>query len=415
MRTRLLTLLFLFCITISSWAYDFIALNSDGVTIYYNITRSNEPFTVAVTNNGNGSYTGAVNIPDKVEHGGVTYSVTELSVRAFSNCTDLSSIIIPESITDIDEWVFVGCSSLTSVVFNAKNCQYLNSMEEAIFKDSPITSFIIGDQVEAIPHALCSGLTQLTSIIIPQSVTSIGKGAFLGCRGLTSIEIPENVANIGTNAFFNCNNLVSIVYNAKHCLYAQDNMGYYANPLFSRCIVSSFIIGDKVESIPSKFCSYLGGFTSIIIPESVTSIGVQAFSYCTSLNNVVFNAKNYQSQGVIFNECPITSFIITDKIEVIPDYLCSGLNKLESIIIPQNVTSIGDYAFSGCSSLKSVSIPKGVTSIGANAFSSCYGITSIHIPNGLETIGNRAFSSLNKLVGITIPESVTSIDRKSVV
>ena len=142
-------------------AYNFSAVNSDGDTIYYNITSSTSPYTVAVTYNNLQDYSDSVNIPSTVNYNGNIYSVTSIGEAAFQDCSSLTSITIPNSVTSIGVYTFYGCSSLTSIT-------------------------------------------------IPNSVTSIDYGAFLGCSSLTSITIGDNVTSIGNLAFSGCSSLTSI-------------------------------------------------------------------------------------------------------------------------------------------------------------------------------------------------------------
>ena len=149
--------------------------------------------------------------------------------------------------------------------------------------------------------------------------------------------------------------------------------------------------------------------TSITIPNSVTSIGESAFSGCSGLTSVIFNAENCNDLSEGWPSDNLTSFTIGDKVQRIPASLCYGLSKLKSISIPNSVTSIGDFAFYYCYRLTSITIPNSVTSIGGGAFFFCSGLKSITIPNSVTSIGGRAFYLCDGLTSITIPNSVTSI------
>ena len=154
-------------------AHDF---EVDG--IYYQITSSTTPYTVAVSYDGSIKYTGSVIIPETVSYNGKVYSVTSIGDKAFYGCNGLTSITIPNSVTSIGDEAFEGCNGLTSITI-----------------PNSVTS--IGD--EAFQY--CSGLTSVT---IPNSVTSIGNSAFSGCSGLTSVTIPNSVTSIGGGAFQYC-------------------------------------------------------------------------------------------------------------------------------------------------------------------------------------------------------------------
>ena len=155
----------------------------------------------------------------------------------------LTSITIPNSVTSIGGSAFYG-SGLTSVIFNAENC---NDLSSNVWPSDNLTSFTIGDKVQRIPAELCGGLSKLKSITIPNSVTSIGNMAFYYCRGLTSISIPNSVTSIGEHAFEYCYGLTSVT------------------------------IGNSVTSIGADAFWSCDGLTSITIPNSVTSIGDNAF------------------------------------------------------------------------------------------------------------------------------------------
>ena len=127
--------------------------------------------------------------------------------------------------------------------------------------------------------------------------------------------------------------------------------------------------------------------TSIVIPNSVTSIGERSFYNCSNL----------------------TSVTIPNSVTSIGQSTFSGCSKLSSITIPNSVTSIGESTFSGCSNLTSITIPNSVTSIGSSAFNYCSSLTSITIPNSVTSIGSSAFKYCSSLTSITIPNSVTSI------
>ena len=218
-------------------------------------------------------------------------SVTEIGSSAFENCSSLTSITIPNSVTSIGSEAFSNCSSLPII----DNIRYADTyLVEAI--DKTLSSYMIREGTKWIGAYAFIFCSSLTSITLPNSVTMIGKCAFFACSGLTSITIPNSVTSIGREAFSNCSSL-----------------------------------------------------TSITIPEGVAEINYMAFYKCSSL----------------------TSINIPEGVTSIGSYAFYGCSGLTSITIPNSVTSIGKYAFCDCSSLTYVSLPNSIKSIAEYAFSDC--------------------------------------------
>ena len=297
-------------------AYDITAKNADGVTIYYNYI--NEGAELSVTNSDNG-YSGVVKIPEEVTYNDKTYKVTEIGKWAFSDCSDLTSVTIPNTVTTIRHAAFFDCSGLSTIT-------------------------------------------------IPQSVTSIDNYSFNFCTGLTSVTVlcsPTFLGDSGPDAeppFSCCENIKEVTFDCET-----------VTPIFDG--VSSI---DKVNLYNTKVIGsrafYSFNLASIDIPNSVTTIGDNAFKYCSSL----------------------TSITIPDNVTTIGDNAFQYCSSLTSITIPDNVTSIGDYAFSGCSSLTSVILGYYLNSLGSQAFYSCDKLSNVYCyapvpPNNLSCFsgGNR--------------------------
>ena len=388
----LFTALLLLCTT-SATAHDF-----EVGGIYYYVTDATNK-TVAVTYRGtsynvySNEYTGSVVIPQSVTYNGSTYSVTSIGYTAFSCCTGLTSIVIPNSVTSIGDEAFSCCTGLTSIV--------------------------IPNSVTSIGDNAFSGCTGLTSIVIPNSVTSIGIYAFSGCTGLTSIEIPNSVTSIGDGTFYDCTGLTSIVIPN-----SVISIGHYA---FYECSgLTSVTIGNSVTSIGSyAFSKCIRIITVINFSELTFSKGSGIYGYIAYYANKVINAPNGERVGYYYfaeinGVKTLCGYIGSNAVITLPDNYkgenyaigkgafrkCTGLIR---IVIPNSVTSIGDEAFRGCTGLKSVVIPNSVTSIGYRAFYECSGLTSVTIGNSVTSIGSDAFSGCTGLTSIVIPNSVTSI------
>ncbi len=174
--------------------------------------------------------------------------------------------------------------------------------------------------------------------------------------------------------------------------------------------LKSIVLPESLTSIGRSAFYFCSSLTSITIPNSVTSIGYEAFSCCYSLTSITIPNSVTSIESSAFSYCGnLTSITIPNSVTEIGGCAFKGCSSLTSITIPNRVTCIGEEAFRGCSSLASITIPNSVTSIGDGAFEDCSSLTSITIPNSVTSIGDEAFYFCSSLTSITIPNSVTSI------
>lgn len=164
-----------------------------------------------------------------------------------------------------------------------------------------------------------------------------------------------------------------------------------------------------------SYASECTGITSITIPNSVRTIGGNAFYGCTGLSGLLTIPNSVTSIGSsAFGNCSnLTSVDIPNSLTSISNSVFQNCGGLTSVNIPNTVTSIGDSAFSGCSSLTSVIIPNSVTSLGGSAFQNCSVLTSVTIGSSVTSIGDDAFNGCSGLTLVTIGNSVTSIGKRA--
>ena len=323
---------------------------------------------------------------------------------------NLTSLTIPNSVTEMGKYVFSYCKGLTSpslsIGQNVKNIGYY-----AFSYCEGLTTIELPESVTKIENgafAFCSGLT---TVVIADNVEQIGVDAFRNCSSLKDLTIGEGVTSIGSGAFSECNALTSVTWNAVNCADLEQ-------PFQAAKEITTFLFGDKVEHVPATLCYEMSHLTNLTLPATATSIGRYAFAYCTGLGDVV----------------------LPTGVTVIDDGVFEG-SDLKAITLHDGVTEIGSEAFRS-TSISSVDLPAGLTTIGEGAFIWCYLVKSITVDNkntvydsregcnaiietatnkllvgcmnsvvpaSITAIGDYAFYGSQRMTSITLPKSITSI------
>jgi len=290
--------------------------------------------------------------------------VTAIGNNGFYSGT-LTNVNIPASVTNIGNWAFAYCSSLTSITVDASNPAYSSS--DGILLDKPqvtlvgfpvgrFGSYAIASSITAIGDYAFYGST-LFDITIPGSVTNIGNHAFNSCYSLGSVAIPASVIQIGTDAFSACTSLTEITVDPSNPAYTSSNG----------------VLFDKAQVTLIQAPAGLDG--SFTIPNGVVTIAVDAFYQCFNLTSVAF----------------------PDSVTSVDDHAFYQCSSLSSVTLPNGLTNIANYAFASCAAITNLTLPNALQSIGMNAFNSCYSLASVTIPKSLISLGSLAFSSCSGL------------------
>ena len=391
--------------------------------------------------------TGTLDIPATVSYyyNSTTYSVTSIGDYAFSRCSALTQVTLPNSVESIGSQAFYDCSALTQVT--------------------------IPNSVTSIGNWAFWNCSALTQVIIGSSVTSIGSKAFYECYTLTEMTVLATVPpTITASTFSNINPQVkvSIPEGSREAYMADENwkqlLDLSAGQLSGTCgdnLTWTFTTADSTLTISGTGDMYDYGYsdqpwynfnqgiknislpdgvtsigryafydcsalTQVTIGNSVESIGYYAFSGCSALTQVTWNAINCNYDPFYDSRSNITTFTFGSQVEHIPAYLCYGMDKLTTVIISDNVTSIGAGAFSS-SGVVSLAIPAKATEFGADAFMDCNKLATVFYRGNMAEWCNISFENNyanplscapktvnlhidNKVIKeLTIPEGITAI------
>jgi hypothetical protein len=288
--------------------------------IAYNITSNG---TVEVTY-GDNAYTGDIEIPAKITdpETNTEYTVTTIGDKAFFQCTELTSITLPESITSIGDRAFAFCYYLKSINF-------------------PNGLTTIADRA----FYKCYSLTDVT---IPEAVTKIGTYAFADCVGFVHVTIPESVKELGSYAFTACSLLETVDIKA------------------------------PLTELPTGVLYNSSSLVDVNLPKTLTSLGESAFEGCTDLTEITLPASVTKIDPYAFADCAsLTNITIPAAVTTIGELAFYNCRVLPSITIPNNVTTIGYLAFALCLKLPSITIPAAVTSIDDKAFAYCDALKTV--------------------------------------
>ena len=368
-------------------AHDIEATNSNGVTIYYKWTDNTHSALCVTKGNAVGYTASNVTIPASVTYNGTNYPVLSIGSLAFYNCRNITTVVIPNSVTSIESDAFSNCNNLkyltignsvTSIGTNAFSCCEslknitIPSSVTSIGQNAFYATQWYDDQPDGLVYAgnvaykYKGTMPSNTSITFQDGTKGIASGAFDDCSGMTSVDIPNSVINIGAGAFFNCTGLTTVT------------------------------IPSSITSIDQRTFSGCSNLATINIPNSVTSIGERAFYDCSNLatvnipNSVTRIGESAFAETAWYDNQPYPGVVYAGKVAYRYKGNVYNMPANTSITLEDGTLGIGDRAFIACENLTSVTLPNSLTTIGDEAFSNC-GLTSVTIPSSVVYIGSAAF------------------------
>jgi len=372
-------------------------------------------------------------------------SVTTIGSNAFF-ATGLTSLTIPNSVTSIGPEAFSYCGSLSSVTIGSG----LKSIASGVFSNCEnLSSVTIGNGVKSIGDHMFEGLKSLTSVKIPNGVTSIGRDALSG-TGLISVAIPNSVTSIGTGAFEACEGLVSIEVANDNANYSSEN-GVLFNK--SKTVLlqypggkkGDYTIPNSITSIADNAFSYCYGLTSLTIPNSIASIGIRAFSHLRATSVISLNPTppNIKEGRSVFGNIKMKDVCLYVPSSSIDAYRkAAGWNEISCIkdaavagsaedVFQRNALGkwncgVGDdksaviavlwndgtFTIKGKGAMADYNIQT-VQTYAPWLFNTKNKISNVVVEDGVTSIGKGAFFSCHSLTSITIPNSVTSIGEQA--
>lgn len=400
------------------------------------------------TNNGNLTITGysgpggALAIPGAIDG----LPVTSIGPWAFYSTT-LSSVLIPDTVTNIQDGAFFDCASLTNVTLGS-NVQYIGqwafgfstnlialnmrgnaptiggtnafydshpkvyylpdttgwsptfaSLKTVLWNPAVPFGYTINDEAVTITsYTGAGGTVEIPSQIDFLPVTSIGTEA-LGWTSLVNVKIPDSVTNVAGDAFYDCGSLTNVILGNGVLNIGEQAFAFCGN-------LKQIVLGNGLQNI-GDFAFSGAGLPTITIPDNVTNIGRDVFINCTSLTNVSIGNGVISIGSAAFLYCShLRSLSLGDSLVLIGSQAFSG-TILTNVVIPGSVTSIENSAFEG-TSLTSMVLPSSITNVGNGAFSST-SLTNVVLSTNLTQIGNSVFANCSGIHNISIPPKVQSI------
>lgn len=305
------------------------------------------------------NYEGSLTIPEKVPFKAKDLTVISVGTNCIHACTHLKSVVLPGTISTLEEGCFSECVSLQSADISKFNSTELSS---DIFKDcTSLTNVLFPTTVTYLPENFLYGCTGLTKFEIPSWITNIHEGCFYGCTGLSDLKIPEGVQYIGSNALAHSHMKILSLPSTLQSLGKQA--------CYKMNLDSSLNLPDGLISIRDN-CFEAATIPSITISASVESIGNECFK-STHIDTIIFK-----------EDSPITEL----------GYSTFESSTANDIILPSNLEKVGESCFRSCSNLKTIIFPKSLRELGSYSLGAL-SLESLNLSMPINSISSGCFDA----------------------
>ena len=397
---------------------------------------------------GNSEY---VKIPSKING----YTITGINTQAFKNNKKLKGIIIPDTVTYVEDSLFSGCISLTDVdlgkgitvitngmFYNCKNLESLTipeqierfydsysytgnssdkpfegcvNLKNIYFKAKDIslvrhylnlpslTNIVIASTVDSLPDGAFSGYNYLENVTFENGLMVLPDNCFKNCTGLKNITLPDSMMSVGKSAFENCYNLKSVTF--------SENLNTIADSAFKGCSsIENLSFNKNLREIGNNAFEECSSVKNVTFNDSLNTIGESAFANCSSVEKVDLPESVSSVGKDAFEGCKaIKNITLSSKLNYVNDGVFSGCSSLESVDLPDNISEIGANSFADCTNLKNIRFGKNLIHIDSYAFSGCSSLKSIEFPAGLQYIWSKAFIDCTNLSSVKLNSGLKQI------
>ena len=397
---------------------------------------------------GNSEY---VKIPSKING----YTITGINTQAFKNNKKLKGIIIPDTVTYVEDSLFSGCISLTDVdlgkgitvitngmFYNCKNLESLTipeqierfydsysytgnssdkpfegcvNLKNIYFKAKDIslvrhylnlpslTNIVIASTVDSLPDGAFSGYNYIENVTFENGLMVLPDSCFKNCTSLKNITLPDSMMSVGKSAFENCYNIKSVTF--------SENLNTIADSAFKGCSsIENLSLNKNLREIGNNAFEECSSVKNVTFNDSLNTIGESAFANCSSVEKVDLPESVSSVGKDAFEGCKtIKNITLSSKLNYVNDGVFSGCSSLESVDLPDNISEIGANSFADCTNLKNIRFGKNLIHIDSYAFSGCSSLKSIEFPAGLQYIWSKAFIDCTNLSSVKLNSGLKQI------